>query len=191
MMLVKLYRLNWVESRFSFLSLHFFACFVIPNLSYCLTFAFLLPSCPLFKSKLRRVFPGGCRRFFHCLHLNILSYLVQNCVIYFSSCVSRLQFLVGFNARSYKTGIKNKKQKTWNIDRLVVGRQEEHPTCKNWVMRCWCWCGYMSEIRCRLFACGPADATAIPKPRYLLPHFNLDWFYLSGTGLPGLFWKRA
>jgi len=28
---------------------------------------------------------------------------------------------------------------------------------------------------------GPADATAIPKPRHLLPHLNLDWFYLSGT----------
>ena len=26
------------------------------------------------------------------------------------------------------------------------------------------WCGYLSWARCRLFACGPADATAIPKP---------------------------
>ena len=188
-MLVKLYRLNWVESRFSFLSLHFLPVLLFPISliasplpSYCRPAHFLNPSCAVCS----QVGAGG---FFHCLHLNILSYLVQNCVIYFSSCVSCLQFLVGFNARSYKTGIKNKKQKTWNIDRLVVGRQEEHPTCKNWVMRCWC--GYMSGIRCRLFACGPGDATAVPKPRYLLPHFNLDWFYLSGTGLPGLFWKRA
>ena len=29
---------------------------------------------------------------------------------------------------------------------------------KNWVMRCWC--GYLSRVRCRLFAFGPADATA-------------------------------
>ena len=29
----------------------------------------------------------------------------------------------------------------------------------------------------------------IPKPLYLLPHLNLDWFYLSGTGLPRLSWK--
>jgi len=30
---------------------------------------------------------------------------------------------------------------------------------------------------------GPAaDATAIAKPRHLLPHINPDWFYLSGTG---------
>jgi len=121
MMLVKLYRLNWVESRFSFLSLHFFACFVIPNLSYCLTFAFLLPSCPLFKSKLRRVFPGGCRRFFHCLHLNILSYLVQNCVIYFSSCVSRLQFLVGFNDDHTKRELKTKNKKHGTLIDLWLG----------------------------------------------------------------------
>jgi len=57
---------------------------------------------------------------------------------------------------------------------------------KNWVMRCWC--GYLSGARCRLFAYGPADATAIPKPQCLLPHLNPDWFYLSGTGLPRLSW---
>jgi len=57
---------------------------------------------------------------------------------------------------------------------LLVGRQEEHPACKNRVMRCWC--GYLSGVRCRSFAYGPADATAIPKPRHLLPHLNPDWF---------------
>ena len=40
---------------------------------------------------------------------------------------------------------------------LLVGRQEGHPTCKNWVVGCWC--GYLSGARCRL-AYGPADATA-------------------------------
>jgi len=49
---------------------------------------------------------------------------------------------------------------------LLVGRQDEHPTCKNWVMRCWC--GYLSGPRCKLFAYGPADADAIPKPHHLL-----------------------
>ena len=72
---------------------------------------------------------------------------------------------------------------------LLVGRQEEHPACKNLVMRCWC--GYLSGARCRLFAYGPADAAAIPKPHHLLPHLNPDRFYLSGTGLPRLFWKRG
>jgi len=39
---------------------------------------------------------------------------------------------------------------------------------KNSVMRCWC--GDMSGgVRCRLFAYGLADATAIPKP-HLNPH---------------------
>jgi len=49
-----------------------------------------------------------------------------------------------------------------------------------------CWCGYLSGARCRLFAYGPADATATPKPHHLLPHLNPDLFYLSGTGLPSI-----
>ena len=61
--------------------------------------------------------------------------------------------------------------------------QEEHLACKNWVMRCWC--GYLSWARCRLFAYGPADATAF-KPHNLMPHLNPDRFYLVGTGLPRL-----
>ena len=38
---------------------------------------------------------------------------------------------------------------------------------------------------------GPADATAFAKLRHLLPHLNPDWFYLSGTSLPRLSWKRG
>ena len=72
---------------------------------------------------------------------------------------------------------------------LLVGRHEEHPACRNWVVGCWC--GYLSGARCRLFAYGPADATAIPKPRQLLPHWNPDWFYLSGTCLLRLSWKSG
>ena len=44
--------------------------------------------------------------------------------------------------------------------------------------------------RCILFAYGLAYATASPKPHLLLLHLNPDWFYLSGTGLPRLSWKR-
>ena len=54
-----------------------------------------------------------------------------------------------------------------------------------------CWCGYLSGARCRLFAYGPADATAIPNPHRVLRHLNSDWFYLPGTGLPRLSWKRG
>jgi len=71
----------------------------------------------------------------------------------------------------------------------LAGHQEEHPACKNWLMRCLCGC--LSGARCRLFAYGPADATAIPKPHHLLPHLNPDWLYLSCTNLPRLSWKRG
>jgi len=37
-------------------------------------------------------------------------------------------------------------------------------------------CGYLFGARCRLFAYGPADATVIPQPYYLLPHENPEWF---------------
>ena len=40
---------------------------------------------------------------------------------------------------------------------LLVGQQEGHPACKNWVVGCWR--GYLTGARCRL-AYGPADATA-------------------------------
>jgi len=46
---------------------------------------------------------------------------------------------------------------------LLVGRQEEHPACNNWVMECSR--GYLSVVRCKWFACGPADATATPSSR--------------------------
>jgi len=42
------------------------------------------------------------------------------------------------------------------------------------------------SYRCRLFACGPADATAIPKVHNLWPHFNPDWLYFSVSGLSRL-----
>ena len=51
---------------------------------------------------------------------------------------------------------------------LLVRRQEEHPACKNWVMRCWrC---YLSRESCRLFAYAPTNATVIPKPCRLSCH---------------------
>jgi len=45
----------------------------------------------------------------------------------------------------------------------------------------WSWCGCLSGVRCRLFAYGPADATAIQNIHFL-PDLNPDWFYL--------FWYR-
>jgi len=54
-----------------------------------------------------------------------------------------------------------------------------------------CWCDYLSGAKCRLFAYGSADATAISKPHNLVPHLNPDWFYRSGTGLPGCPAKEA
>jgi len=45
---------------------------------------------------------------------------------------------------------------------LLFGHQEEHLTCKNWVMRCFY--SYLSGARCNLLARGSVNATASKKP---------------------------
>ena len=71
---------------------------------------------------------------------------------------------------------------------LLVGHQEEHPACKKLSDGVLVWLSVWSKVQ--IFALGPADATAIPKPHHLLPHLNPDWFYLSGTSLPRLSCKH-
>jgi len=46
-------------------------------------------------------------------------------------------------------------------------------------------CSYLSGARCRLFAYGPAEATAIPKPHDLLADLNPGWFFLLVPAYPG------
>ena len=54
-----------------------------------------------------------------------------------------------------------------------------------------CWCGYLSGARCRLFAYGPADATAVPKPQHLcLIKIQTD-FTLLEPAYPGCPGKEA
>jgi len=113
------------------------------------------------------------------------------------SCFSKIQidfiFLVRAHPdsprkRAFKRGVCVSVVIAFNAFTLLVGHQEEHPACKNWLTD---WRGYLSGARCRLFAYGPAGATVSPKHHHLLPHLNLDWFYLSGTGLTRLSWKRG
>ena len=54
-----------------------------------------------------------------------------------------------------------------------------------------CWCGYLSGARCRLFAHGLADATAIPQHNHLLLHLNPDWFCLLALAYPGCPGRQA
>jgi len=72
---------------------------------------------------------------------------------------------------------------------LLIGRQEGHSACKNWVVGCWH--GYLSGVRCR-FAYAqlmplPLTVSCSSKSRFVLP----SWFYLSGTGSPGLSWTQS
>ena len=69
---------------------------------------------------------------------------------------------------------------------LLFGRQEEHRACKNQVMRCWC--GYLFGARCRLFAYGSVDATAISKPPSSLASYKSRqvlpfWYWLTDVVL--------
>jgi len=69
---------------------------------------------------------------------------------------------------------------------LLVGWQEGHLACKNWVMRYWH--GYLSGERCKWYANGPADATATPSS---LASLKSRMAYLSGIGLPRLSCKKG
>jgi len=53
-----------------------------------------------------------------------------------------------------------------------VGVRKNIRPVKNWMMRC-----YLSRVRCKWFAYGPADATAS------LASLNPEWFHLSGAHL--------
>jgi len=64
---------------------------------------------------------------------------------------------------------------------LLVGRQEGHPACKNWVVRYWR--GYLSGAKCKWCAYSPADAIAIPSS---LAPVKSRMVYLSAAGLPRL-----
>jgi len=54
----------------------------------------------------------------------------------------------------------------------------------NWVVRYWRGC--LSGKRCKWFVCGPANATATPS---YLASLKSRMAYLSGAGLPRLYWK--
>ena len=51
------------------------------------------------------------------------------------------------------------------------------------------WLSMWSEVQ--IVCIWPSWCHCIPKPHHLLPHLNSDWFYLSGTSLPRLSWKRG
>ena len=70
--------------------------------------------------------------------------------------------------------------------KLLVRRQLEHVACENRVIRCWC--AYLSRLRCRLFAYGPADAIASQNPILMgvvvvvvVVVLSLRWFSLPVT----------
>ena len=86
---------------------------------------------------------------------------------------------------------------------LLVGRHEEHPACKKLIGDVLVWLSfYLSGVRCTAdclhvvqlmpppLCVYPPPFLAIhhclyPKTHNLLRHWNPDWFYISGTGLPG------
>ena len=70
----------------------------------------------------------------------------------------------------------SKAQVKFIVNGLVFGMYNCVAIAVCWAMRCWCGCP--SGARCRLFAYGPADATAILLPRHLWPHCGcclLQW----------------
>jgi len=76
--------------------------------------------------------------------------------------------------------------KSLNALTPLVGWEEGHLACKNWLVRYWC--SYLSGARCKWFAYEPADATATPSS---LAPVKSRMVYRSGAGLPRLSWKKG
>jgi len=75
---------------------------------------------------------------------------------------------------------------TFSALTLLVGWQEGHPACKDWVVRYWH--SYLSGARCKWFAYGPADDTATLSS---LAAVKSRMVCLSGGSLPRLSWKKV
>ena len=69
---------------------------------------------------------------------------------------------------------------------LLVGWQEGHLACKNWVVSYSR--GYLSRARCKWFAYGLADATATSSS---LAPVKSRMVNIAGAGLPKLSWKKG
>jgi len=102
------------------------------------------------------------------------------CNVYCTDLVHQTTFQVSVSQWLFVCTLfcyKNIYSSAFSVLMLLVGRQEGHPACKNWVVGCWH--GYLSEARCRP-AYGPADATATHslasvKSRLVLPF----WYWLT------------
>jgi len=112
-----------------------------------------------------------CKAFFCCAYLFLID-IVSMLVISGASFLQQLCNLPCFDMPSV----------LWCC--WLGGRQGIRPV-KNWVVRYWH--GYLYGARCKWFAYGPADSTATPSSLALL---KSRMVYLSGAGLPRLFWKK-
>ena len=72
---------------------------------------------------------------------------------------------------------------------LLVGRQEEHLTCKKLSDEVLVWLSVWHEVQ--TVCIWSSWCHCIPKCHDVLSYLNPEWFYLSGTGLPRLLWKRG
>ena len=77
----------------------------------------------------------------------------------------------------------------FNALTLLVGHQEEHLACKKLSDEVLVLLSAWSEVQ--IVCILSSRCHCILKPHHFLPHFNPDWFYLSGTSLPRLSWKRG
>ena len=69
---------------------------------------------------------------------------------------------------------------------LLVWHQEEHPACKKLSDEVFLW---LSDVH--IVWIWSSWWHCFPKLHHLLSHLSPDWFYLSGTSLPRLCWKKG
>jgi len=74
----------------------------------------------------------------------------------------------------------------------LVGRQEGHPACKNWVVGCWRGClGWGADLHIAQQMPLPLNISCSSKSRLVLPFLVLPFWYLLTRVVPGKFQKSS
>ena len=108
---------------------------------------------------------------------------VVSCMVY----IWKRNLVIDINHKCYLLIVWKALAYAFSAWTLLVGWQEGHPACRNWVVGCWC-C-YLSVAGCKL-AYGPADARLVLPLRWrrgVVVSGVRQWMKLTHVG-PGYNW---
>ena len=131
----------------------------------------------------------ACRRLLVllCIAMNCCKHIVCPCIVISFSCIREIYiFCCKFRGTFLNDLVI---VIAFSVLTLLVGRQKDHPACKNLSDEVLVWLSVWSKVQ--TVCIWSSWCHCIPKPHHLLPNLNPDWFCLSGIGIPRLSRKRG